>query len=240
MSDPSEPDSTPPFGQRPGMPGAAPGSRRPIPRRGSANLVIVVGCVLTSLLTSLGSNTARLEPLMISHFPAIWPDTLLEVRHGEIWRLITPIFIHFGFAHIGLNMLAAMNLGDPLERVEGTGFYLIFCGVIAVCSNLGQYLISGSPNFGGFSGVIFGMFGYIWLRGRCDPFYLLRLNRSAVYTTLVWFFFCFTGIFPIANYAHAVGLVIGVAWGTIGGLTAARRERARAAAQDPVVSTQVL
>ena len=45
------------------------------------------------------------------------------------------------------------------------------CGlvlVIAALSNLGQYFVSG-PNFCGISGVVYGLFGYIWMKGRFDP-----------------------------------------------------------------------
>ena len=57
--------------------------------------------------------------------------------------------------------------------------------------------------------MIFGLFGFLWLRGWVDRRYILRLQRQGIITTLVWFAVCFTGILPIANTAHAVGLSIG-------------------------------
>ena len=204
-----------------------------IARRADVNTVLIAGCVLVALLTSLGEDRTRLLSLFISEWPASSPDALTEVRHGEIWRLFTPAFVHFGIAHLALNMLAMVNLGGPLERVQGPRFYLVFTAAVALCSDLAQYVVSGSPAFGGMSGVIFGLFGFLWLRGQLDRTYLLRLQRNGIITTLVWFVFCFTGVLPIANTAHAVGLGIGAAWGALSAV-AARRQAA--AAMPTVVS----
>ena len=188
------------------------------------NALLIAGCVLVAVLTSLGENEARLLPLFISEWPAASPNALVEVRHGEIWRLFTPAFLHFGVAHLVLNMLAMVNLGGPLEQVQGARFYLLFTAVVALCSDLAQYIVSGSQGFGGMSGVIFGIFGFLWLRGWVDRRYALRLSRNGIITTLLWFGFCFTGVMRIANTAHAVGLGIGAAWGVLSGLAARRNE----------------
>ena len=183
-----------------------------IGRRADVNSLYIAGCVLVAVFTTLGENKERILPLFISTWPASMPEALMEVRHGELWRLFTPAFLHFGVYHLALNMLAMVNLGGPLERVEGPRFYLGFTALVALCSNLAQYFYTTSPAFGGMSGVIFGMFGYLWLRGWVDRRYLLRIQAFGVVTTLIWFGYCLTGRLPIANTAHAVGLGIGAAW----------------------------
>ena len=144
-----------------------------IGRRAEINGCLIAGCVLVALFTSLGEDRARLLLLFISEFPASSREALVEVRHGEVWRLFTPAFVHFGAAHLALNMLAMVNLGGPLERVQGKRFYLLFVAVVALCSNLAQYVASGSPAFGGMSGVIFGLFGFLWITrsSECFPRY---------------------------------------------------------------------
>ena len=193
------------------------------------NLFLIVGSVLVYLFSAQGENQARLMPFFISLFPAASADWLIEVRHGEIWRLFTPAFIHFGIAHIAFNLLGLKNVGDLMERVHGSRFYLFLTATLALCSNLGQYFINGTPWFGGMSGVLYGLFGFLWMRSLSDPAYPLRLTRQTVAISLVWFAACFTGVLgPIANGAHSVGLVLGAVWGLAAGRRAVARMRLRA------------
>jgi GlpG protein len=82
-------------------------------------------------------------------------------------------------------------------------------------SNVAQFLMSG-PLFGGMSGVVYGLLGYVWMQGKFNPASNLHLQRQTVRLMIIWFFVCLTGLIgPIANTAHAVGAVMGIAWGYI-------------------------
>lgn len=139
---------------------------------------------------------------------------LQEVRQFQIWRLATPIFLHFGILHILFNMLWLRDLGSMVESRQGSKFLALLIVVIAVTSNVAQYYIAG-PGFGGMSGVIYGLLGYIWMKTIFDPSSGYFLHESTVVMMLIWFVICFLGILPvgIANTVHAVGLGLGVAWG---------------------------
>ncbi len=139
---------------------------------------------------------------------------------GQVWRLITPIFIHFSLAHILFNFLALRQLGALMECHTGAGFMIAFVGVTALLSNLGQYMVSG-PAFGGMSGVNYALFGYLWIRGRNDPGFGVELDQGTVWMMLVWFVLCFTGLLGnIANTAHGLGLAAGAGWGWLQALRA--------------------
>ena len=132
---------------------------------------------------------------------------------GQVWRLITPIFIHFGPLHLLFNMLWLRDLGAMIEIRQGMLKLALLVVVLGVASNLGQYAIGG-PYFGGMSGVLYGLFGYIWLRGHCDPASGLALSSTIVWMMMIWFFLCLFGIIEnVANGTHVVGLVLGVLWG---------------------------
>jgi len=138
---------------------------------------------------------------------------LVDIINGQVWRLFTPMFIHFGFMHIIFNMLWLRDLGGMMEAIEGPLRLGVKIAIIEVASSLVQYYFFG-PVFGGMSGVVYGLFGYVWMRHKYDPFSGYMLHPSTVTMMLIWFFLCFTPIIPdVANGAHAAGLATGVAWG---------------------------
>ena len=170
-----------------------------------------------------------------------WSSRLEEVRHGEVWRLITPIFLHFSVMHILFNMLWLKDLGSMIEGRQNTLYLLALVLVIAIGSNLTQFYLGGylsghpihhlghvvgygGPNFGGMSGVVYGLMGYIWIRGKRDPGSGLFLHPSTVSMMIIWFFFCMTPWAAaaigssVANGAHAGGLIIGMLWGWLASL----------------------
>ncbi|MEO6182356.1 MAG: rhomboid family intramembrane serine protease, partial [Verrucomicrobiota bacterium] len=152
-----------------------------------------------------------------------WEKGLQEIRSGQVWRIFTPMFIHFGIMHIVFNMLWLRDLGSMIEAREGSWRLLLLVLLTAAGSNLAQYLISipslptmsgGRPNFGGMSGVVYGLLGYMWMRGKLDPASGLFLHKSTVTMMLIWLVVCFTGLLgPIANLAHLFGLLIGMGAG---------------------------
>ncbi len=144
---------------------------------------------------------------------------LQAVMAGQVWRLLTPIFLHFGLLHIFFNMLWLRDLGAMIEaRLGALRLGALVLG-IALVSNLAQYLVNhyslaGAEIFGGMSGVVYGLLGYIWMRGRYDPGSGLFLHPYTVIMMLVWAVVCLTGMMgPIANTVHFAGLAVGMAWG---------------------------
>lgn len=147
-------------------------------------------------------------------FPA--PNHLGEVRRGEVWRLITPILLHFGLPHIFFNMLWLQTLGNAIEFRRGTWAITGIVLVVAIVSNVAEYEVSawmGQINpgrFGGMSGVNYGLFGYLWVKDRFDPSAGLAISRQTTMWMMLWLFLCMTGLVgPIANTAHVVGLLTG-------------------------------
>ena len=100
-----------------------------------------------------------------------------------------------------------------IEGRQNSILFLIMTLVLAVGSNLAQYFYGGHM-FGGLSGVVYGLLGYIWIQGKLDTGSGLFVQPSTVVMMIIWFFFCFTPwAGAIANGAHAAGLLMGIAWG---------------------------
>jgi GlpG protein len=187
---------------------------------GPVTFVMIAISVVVFFISNFGQNDDAIMRLFITDFSTgRWDPTLPEIRQGEVWRLLTPIFIHMSPLHIIFNMLWLRDLGSMIEGRQSWIHLLILTLVIGVCSNLGEVYIGHVPNFGGMSGVVYGLLGYIWMRGKFDPGSGLYLHSYTVMMMIAWFFLCFTGIFgSIANAAHAVGLVMGIAWGYLSSL----------------------
>ena len=165
-----------------------------------------------ALASGFGTKLDLLRPFFISERL----DLLLpEVRAGQVWRVVTPVFIHFGVIHIVFNMLWLWELGGALEQRLGAVALGTMVVGLGVASNLAQYFYQG-PGFGGMSGVVFGLLGYIWVQGHLNPRFGLRLHKPIVIMMLVWFAVCWLGLVGnIANMAHTAGLLLGAAWGYV-------------------------
>jgi membrane associated rhomboid family serine protease len=140
-------------------------------------------------------------------------DALADIRSGQVWRLFTPMFMHFGYMHIIFNMWWLWSLGALIEIRYRPGRYLLLVLGVALVSNLAQAMLAGT-NFGGMSGVNYGLFGFLFLHGRFHPSPSFRLDRQTIVFMLAWLVLCFTGVFgPIANWAHTVGFLAGAGTG---------------------------
>ena len=153
------------------------------------------------------------------------------IGEGELWRLITPIFVHFGLMHFVFNGLWLALLGGRIETLLGPVHLLLLVLVCAVISNLGQFVWTGSVAFGGMSGVIYALLGSIWIRNLLAPHPILALPKELIGFMLFWLLFCMTGALDfllgvgIANAAHFSGLIVGMLLGLIFGLLGTVRTR---------------
>jgi GlpG protein len=208
-------------------------------RRSPMVLLMILTTVLVAILTyddtfgegRRGRPGAALRTLLFCDpLQPIAPngtfDVWANVRKGEVWRLVTPIFIHFGWVHLILNMLWLHSFGGPVEDRRGSLFFLAMVLVVAVVSNAAQAVETawrGSALFGGMSGVDYGLLGYVVVKSRTDPRERYFVAPGTTFIALLWLVLCILreippfsdvlarSIPPIANSAHVAGLIAGAA-----------------------------
>lgn len=190
---------------------------------GLLTFTLMLVCFYVAVFSKLGKNDEWLRAWHISDPQNPTRAFLPEVFNGEVWRLFSPIFIHYGPMHLIFNMLFFYQVSSMIEARRSALFLLGFIAVSALFSNVAQYVLHG-PNFGGMSGVLYAMAGYIWIAGKYNPASGLYLDRQTITYLLIWLVVCFTGVIgPVANAAHVAGLLVGMAWGGLSALLSRMR-----------------
>jgi GlpG protein len=198
--------------------------------RNLATAPVVVVLLLLSLLGSILPVVDRhfdiLPLLSFYQLHLVGGDLQGTWPRGELWRVITPAFLHFGLMHIVFNALWLWELGGMIERRQGAVRILGLVLLIAAGSNIAQAM-TGVSLFGGMSGVIYGLLGYIVAWNRLRPATPFPLVRGVAVVMVVWLLVCMAGftellgLGAVANTAHLSGLVLGL----ILGLAAALLDR---------------
>lgn len=137
------------------------------------------------------------------------------------FRWISPIFLHFSFIHFAFNCLWLGILGEKIENFSGSSHLLLVVIISGAASNFIQYLWGGSIYFGGMSGVVYALLGYLWVASKIITSDLIALPPGIFGFMIGWLIFCMTPIIPfifgsgIANAAHLGGLIIGIFLGLL-------------------------
>jgi membrane associated rhomboid family serine protease len=172
-----------------------------------ATIALIAISGLITAVSQFGRVDQWVSPLLIASDAQFG---LREVFGGQIWRLLTPMFLHFDIAHLAFNLLWLWNLGGLLERKLGVKHYLTLVAIVSLLANLMQYLLTSSAHFGGMSGVVYGLFGYIWVQGLRNPKFGQFLSTQTIWIMMIWFALCWLNLLgPIANWAHTGGLLAG-------------------------------
>ncbi len=212
-----------------GMLGSAPTHQQKIP----ITIFIIAVSLLASFLTNFGHPKPSRVPGEYSFEETLYcslsfldprdelamdgavDDPWVSIKRGEVWRLITPLFMHGNTLHLLFNMLWIYSLGSLIERLQGSWFYLALVLASQTIGTLIQVYfpaaLGGGPHVIGASGAVYGLFGYLWIRPLVDPSFPARMPSSTIMLMIGWLVICFTPMISgVANGAHLGGLVTGV------------------------------
>ncbi|MFI1480998.1 rhomboid family intramembrane serine protease [Streptomyces sp. NPDC020747] len=131
---------------------------------------------------------------------------------GELRDIVPAAFVHFGWDHLAANSVPLLLLGF-LAALSGIRRFLAVVTVTILVSGLGVWLTASEHSItAGASGVVFGLFGYLLVRGFVDRRIgdvVIGLVVGAVYGSILW------GVLPttagVSLQGHLFGLIGGVA-----------------------------
>ena len=194
------------------------------------HIPIIAISIIIALLSNYGSFLSVIEPFTFlkmdinslerGYINFFTLESTYNINN-EWWRLITPMLIHFSFAHLVFNCLWIYVLGSKIEQFDG---HLIFINLIlfcSICSNLTQYFFGGPSLFGGLSGVIYGMLGFCMIIELESQFERYDLPPALYLFMIVWLVLGFMGVLTlfgfgnVANFAHLGGLISGIIFAMI-------------------------
>ena len=176
---------------------------------GPVTLLVMALCTCLFILQLIGLN---LYASLSFH------QDISQLSGWQIWRFVTPAFLHFSALHLIFNLMWWWYLAGLVERQLGTSKLLTLLLVGAVIPNLLEFLLSG-PDFGGLSAVVNALVGYCWIVGRMKPEGEVKLQDGIFIFMVVWLAIGFSGVLGnnLANAAHLSGLAIGLLHGWLDG-----------------------
>lgn len=108
-----------------------------------------------------------------------------QVARGQVWRLVTPIFLHFSILGLIFNVLFLRDLGAMFETNRGSLKMVGLVLAAAVIPNLVEYLLIG-PFFGGLGGIIYALLAYVWIKDRYEPHLGLGVSQQTLLILIGW------------------------------------------------------
>lgn len=131
------------------------------------------------------------------------------VKDGQVYRLVTCIFLHIGIWHLFCNMYSLYIIGKEIENLYGKIKYLIIFLGSGICGSLLSIAFTHNTISAGASGAIFGLLGSILYFGYYYRAYLgNNIKRSILPVIIINLVIGFTTT-GIDNAAHIGGLVGG-------------------------------
>jgi len=171
--------------------------------------------------------TLNLLVFMLSTLGVSWENAIFEfsavqgyrvVMEGEVYRLLTSMFVHSDMFRIAMNMLFIYMVGRMVERFFSPWAYLSLYFISGFFGSFAYMYMSISGGAVGASGAIFGIFGalagfaFVHRQTMQDQF--MQFMREFGIVLVINFFIGI--IFPsIAMSTHIGGLIAGIVGGVI-------------------------
>ncbi|MGO3055577.1 rhomboid family intramembrane serine protease [Halomonas sp. AOP43-A1-21] len=173
---------------------------------------------LTEMFGDVIVMALTIVPVGIEGNQLVYGNLTQALTSGQVWRLLSPAFLHFGLMHLIFNLMWLWYFGRQIEALQGSRTMLLMLLIAGIGANLAQY-VTGTVLFGGMSGVVYALLGHVWLMSRRVPRSGFFVPQMLVVFMLGWMVFTMTdlagsvGFGNVANEAHLGGLLVGLVTG---------------------------
>ena len=130
------------------------------------------------------------------------------ILQGQLWRIVSAIFLHGNLTHIAFNMFALYIWGRHIETLYGRGRFVVIFMMAGIMSTTASFAFTASNSLGA-SGAIYGMFGALLYFKKYDKILFNKIFGVQVLIYLgISLFLGFTMVY-VDNVGHIGGLVGG-------------------------------
>ncbi|SHN11861.1 rhomboid family intramembrane serine protease [Gracilibacillus kekensis] len=165
-------------------------------------MLIALNVIIFFLLEYAGGS---MNPEVLIDYGAKYNIAMME---GEWWRLITSMFLHIGFLHLALNMLALYFIGTLVERIYGNIRFFIIYFLAGTAGGMASFALNPSIAAGA-SGTLFGLFGALLFFGVKYPrVFFKTMGLNVIFIVFLNIVLGFS-VQQIDNGAHIGGLIAG-------------------------------
>lgn len=164
-------------------------------------ILIAINCIFFFVPLMLGQYDYVVDMLCV-HGPSI--------RAGQVYRLITGIFLHGSIFHLFFNCYALYVIGSQIESYLGKIKYIIIYLFAGLCGSLLSVIFSGASASIGASGAIFGLMGALCYFGYYYRVYLGNVLKSQLIPLILLNLVLGFIMSGVDNAAHIGGLIGGI------------------------------
>jgi len=187
-----------------------------------SNLSVTNWFILINVIFFIVVNILVLNNQNFFEYIALKSSNILQGKY--LWTLLTSMFMHGSFAHILVNMVSLMFIGNFVERIIGRKrffwFYLVSGLVASLFFVLFALVFSSELNVYavGASGAIFALGGLLMILTPKLPVLVFFIIPMRMFTAMIfllamlWVLSVVAGL-PIGNTAHLGGLLSGIVYG---------------------------
>jgi len=143
-----------------------------------------------------------------------------RILAGQVWRLITPAFLHANLMHIAFNMYALFILGRRIESTYGHGRFLLLYFLSAFGGNVLSFVLSDADSLGA-STAIFGLLAaeavFILQNRRLFGQRVRGMLFNIAFILVINLMLGFSANTNIDNFGHLGGLLGGFLFSSLAG-----------------------
>ncbi len=180
---------------------------------------VAVALELACALDGAGGGAGRREAYYNDYLgilPRLWA--------GELWRPFTSALMHGDLLHAAFNVYWLVTFGPALENYFGSYRTLALVVLLGFTSMMPEYVIGSYGReqpvmIVGLSGIVYGLFGAVWIGRRWRRELEVVCPDSTAKLLFGWFVLCIlltaADVFNVANIAHGAGFGFGVLYGLV-------------------------